>query len=419
MATVNGLTAERMLQIEENSVVAGLVDVNGNLLLTKHGGAQINAGNVRGPQGPQGPIGPSGLPPYKGSLGAIGGAVGKYVRVATIDGLSASMGGQLIFDFYGASRISDLEKYSATVHVGQRGDNLLRVDVFEKGNALNKPVWYTKQVSTYGFEIWVFLVTYFDAVQVEDRVSWQGVVTYDQEQTSLPAALTQSNVYVHRNDLLTGTTAERNAHFGVPVGDPAIVALANQKVQWFNTDTGWWESYYSRSDKAGLIAKGLNPAYAGSGWYPTGEGPFYRLQPSATWAAATGTPVRNWDGFVTRNGGPSWFTYDGLTGRIKILKSGRYKVSAWTTQTTGSGTSNHHLRVMNGASYLQHVDGIAVTLVSNLYTKSGAEMEVIIPSGYEVDFFTQSGTLTLHMSSGSGIRGEFLVKYLGPALVSD
>lgn len=55
MATVTGLTAERMLAIEAASVVDGDV-VGDNLILTQHDGTQINAGNVRGPQGIQGPV---------------------------------------------------------------------------------------------------------------------------------------------------------------------------------------------------------------------------------------------------------------------------------------------------------------------------------------------------------------------------
>jgi microcystin-dependent protein len=50
MVTVNGMTAERMLTIENNSVVSGAV-VGNNLILTKHGGGTINAGNVRGATG--------------------------------------------------------------------------------------------------------------------------------------------------------------------------------------------------------------------------------------------------------------------------------------------------------------------------------------------------------------------------------
>lgn len=60
MATVTGLTAARMKQIEDASVVDGEV-VSGNLVLSKHDGTQINAGNVMGPQGPVGPPG-EGIP---------------------------------------------------------------------------------------------------------------------------------------------------------------------------------------------------------------------------------------------------------------------------------------------------------------------------------------------------------------------
>lgn len=53
MATVTGLTAARMAEIEAASVVDGEV-VGNDLILTTHGGIPINAGNVRGPTGPAG-----------------------------------------------------------------------------------------------------------------------------------------------------------------------------------------------------------------------------------------------------------------------------------------------------------------------------------------------------------------------------
>lgn len=57
MATVTGLTAERMLEIEAASVIDGDVDVDGHLILTQHGGDTIDAGSVVGPPGPEGPMG--------------------------------------------------------------------------------------------------------------------------------------------------------------------------------------------------------------------------------------------------------------------------------------------------------------------------------------------------------------------------
>jgi len=57
MATITGLTAERMLEIEGASVVSGAI-VDGHLILTKFDGTTIDAGPI--PPGPQGPVGPAG-----------------------------------------------------------------------------------------------------------------------------------------------------------------------------------------------------------------------------------------------------------------------------------------------------------------------------------------------------------------------
>lgn len=74
MATVTGLTAERMLEIEAASIVDGDV-VAGNLILTKHDGSQINAGSVVGPTGAAGNDGATGATgagvPSGGSTGQI------------------------------------------------------------------------------------------------------------------------------------------------------------------------------------------------------------------------------------------------------------------------------------------------------------------------------------------------------------
>lgn len=53
MATITGFTAARMLTIENDSIVSGVV-TGDNLILTKRGGGTINAGNVRGATGSPG-----------------------------------------------------------------------------------------------------------------------------------------------------------------------------------------------------------------------------------------------------------------------------------------------------------------------------------------------------------------------------
>lgn len=56
ITTITGLTAQRMIQIEQASVVSGRVEGD-DLILTTKGGQPITAGNVRGPKGDPGPYG--------------------------------------------------------------------------------------------------------------------------------------------------------------------------------------------------------------------------------------------------------------------------------------------------------------------------------------------------------------------------
>jgi microcystin-dependent protein len=67
MATITGLTAARMQEIEDASVVAGAI-VNGNLILTKHDGTTMDAGPVVGSAGPPGPAGPAGSSAIPGEV---------------------------------------------------------------------------------------------------------------------------------------------------------------------------------------------------------------------------------------------------------------------------------------------------------------------------------------------------------------
>ncbi len=68
MATITGLTAVRMLEIEGESVVDGEIRPDGNLWLTKHDGSEINAGPVIGPPGPTGPTGPASISAIPGEI---------------------------------------------------------------------------------------------------------------------------------------------------------------------------------------------------------------------------------------------------------------------------------------------------------------------------------------------------------------
>lgn len=62
MGKATSFTSDRMFDIEQNSVVSGLVDLNGNLILEKRSGETLNAGHVAGNTGERGPEGaPAGV----------------------------------------------------------------------------------------------------------------------------------------------------------------------------------------------------------------------------------------------------------------------------------------------------------------------------------------------------------------------
>jgi microcystin-dependent protein len=67
MATITGLTADRMLEIEGESVVDAEI-IGGNLILTRHDGTTIDAGPVIGPPGPTGPTGPASISAIPGEV---------------------------------------------------------------------------------------------------------------------------------------------------------------------------------------------------------------------------------------------------------------------------------------------------------------------------------------------------------------
>lgn len=60
-----------------------------------------------------------------------------------------------------------------------------------------------------------------------------------------------------------GTTAERDAFWGIPGDATARVALAAKGARWYNTDKGFEQQYFAQWDDSGVAA---NPAKKVHGW---------------------------------------------------------------------------------------------------------------------------------------------------------
>lgn len=220
-----------------------------------------------------------------------------------------------------------------------------------------------------------------------------------------------------------GSTGARNAQFGVPTTPAARLALANLNATWFNTDFGWEEAYYEVTATPGLTAKGLMPGTA-PGWYPTGAGPFCSMEPTASLSVAVGNYIGGWNGNVKRSGGASWFTP--ASPGMRVLQPGRYEMSWWTLQQTGTGQADYHTRLINEAGslvdWMTHVP--AMPLSGTTYTRVEVRVDALeIRAGQQLRALLQSGNLILHNVSpggaGTGMRGQMTVRYQGPLLVTD
>src|SRR4051812_39579423 len=75
MASVTTFTAARMQQIENTTVVSGLVNTNGHLILRDRVGNDLDAGYVKGDKGDQGLRGPQGVDGIQGSSATPAGTI--------------------------------------------------------------------------------------------------------------------------------------------------------------------------------------------------------------------------------------------------------------------------------------------------------------------------------------------------------
>lgn len=225
-----------------------------------------------------------------------------------------------------------------------------------------------------------------------------------------------------------GTTAERDARFGVPANDAQRVALANQQIRWFNTDYGWEEQYFAVNGTFGLTAPDKVMTDAKAAWYPLGPGPALTMRPVATFSASTGNYVGNWNGVVIRKGGNEFFGGDGLGPKIKL--PGIYDINVYTVQSAGSGLADYHIRLNDDAAgtikWQSNLSGIQLS--SSYFTWIGARFQdqfIMADAGsgegIRLAWFASNATLALHNTSGpagSG-RGELAVRYMRPPLVTD
>lgn len=218
---------------------------------------------------------------------------------------------------------------------------------------------------------------------------------------------------------MRGNTAERDAWFGTPPDAAGRASIANSRPVWFNTDNGFEEQYYAENTAPGLIVPGL--LGGNFGWFPKDEGPFCTLVPSAGIQTAAGSYVGGWAGSAYRRGGPEWFTY--TAQGIIINKPGRYDLSAWSIQQSGSGAAIYalHALTQGTSAVLKSREHSAAPLqAAPFLAPIDMRMEFYALVPFQLLLRTISGSLAIHQTAvANGERGQLSARYLGPVLALD
>ncbi|WMI34459.1 hypothetical protein SEA_DAMASCUS_21 [Microbacterium phage Damascus] len=188
MGTATGLTAARMQEIIDQQILAGAVDLSGNLIMTRADGSTFNAGAVKGAKGD----------PATYSLGTFSNVgVTNYVRIAVMDGVSPANGAGIQFLLSGLGSIGSTNRASVLVHAAQRGSNGVGVKAWAWGIesvAANTIRIFTKQTGEFMFEVWMAVSSYNYEVTLSLLSAYRSTLYLDGKTPTVPTGLTEYSI---------------------------------------------------------------------------------------------------------------------------------------------------------------------------------------------------------------------------------
>ena len=202
-----------------------------------------------------------------------------------------------------------------------------------------------------------------------------------------------------------GTTAQRDAYYGVPAagapGAAARVALANKAPRWFNTDAGmnWEEQYFAATADAGSVKGRRSPT---AGWYPiAGRLPWWRADGGTSGqnitAGTTNTPLATYGMWSIPTDHhvlvqtvevfeDAFFKFDRANGQLFCKIPGRYRLTFnIAVGAAGGGTGTVGVSAMkntiNADSTVNNIGrGIVHREASELVHMSATQTSHILPA---------------------------------------
>lgn len=205
-----------------------------------------------------------------------------------------------------------------------------------------------------------------------------------------------------------GSTALRDSIYGVPATDAARASLANRAISWFNTDKGWFESYYALSTIAGVNTGRKSNA---SGWLPLGGGntPVCSMCRNAAFSIPNGgwTPVA-WN-FVYSNPYMMWTS--ATPTRITVPIAGSYQINVAGATVATTGRQGLVVRI-NGVDFFGNLNAAGSEV-------GGSASNIIdLNAGDYIEMAMYQESSTGANTSTSGYARPFIsVKYLGPVVI--
>lgn len=303
MASGIFFSAQRSQEIEDNAINSGFVDASGKLILVKHNGTQIDAGNVKGPAGDNARYDIPGTNSLAG-----------YIRLVTLDGVELFSGASYNGLLSALGNYGVLKRTTVLFHATLSGADQIDLKAWGWDIQPSQIKLYTRKLGSYFYEIWMYQPGYPATGTLTELASWHAVRNLDSFTSAMPSDLIE--VPIVSSSPVTSPTAAYNND-----GTITVKAIDDASIK-----TGILEASY-RSGKARVKIDGVLSSEA-YGWLsrynPYGSREVKLIRTSSGWVISGQTDEKN----ILLPYGPNWSSYGELAAnwaggaRASLLPSG-------------------------------------------------------------------------------------------------